>query len=1013
MFGGPSTQQPPSSQGPAGVEATPRGSSLFGSIIPGSNAPKESSGAGFFSMFGGPSTQTPQRGATSGPRGTTPGPPPGPRGAMPGPRGATPGPRGHPPGLRGATPGPRGAAPGPRGHPPGPRGATTGHRGPPPGPIVTTLGPEAAPPGPIVTTSGPEAAPPGPIVTTSGPGAAPPGPIGATPEPEAPPPGPTGARPEPEAPPPGPIGARPEPEAAPSGPTGDTPEPGASPPEPIGATPEPGASPPGPIGDTPEPGASPPGPIGATPEPGSVNDNKVQMCEKEISDDVKDDQLPGVEIIPEPKLTTEGKLQTDCDNRDSTMEMSMNVVQCTALSTGKQEETFDVPHPPSTDHVGLEPNEQHGPSEETAKCVTSKTEDVRDMEDKDKTISEISKIADVVSALTPDVIEIAEMEKPQEVNETVEVPERIPDDFNKASGSHVVESAVESETTESKQEKPTYEPITVDVSSPLAGVEQLGKPAEVPLIASVDSETDATRDQTLTEIESNTCSPETNNSAASSVVTAQSKHSDDSVLTPDQEKAVNSQPPAGDPPTGPSRETAGCPPQPQGQGVARLPASQGPRFGGPRMGGPRVGGPRGGGPGIGGPRMAGPRLAGPRPPVPQKSPEPAPFSNFMSMFSTPSAPSKPANTGGFFSSSPGSFFGSAPAQPKQDQKSSLFGLSTGLPTESLTSDLFGMFKGPEATKSSESQPLETQIRQDDHKDKENTDIENACATNPEITQESEVPEKGLIENVAQADKTATAECDSTELVEEEAGHESVGLSKDSEAGPQLAPEPKADVPSAPEPKAEATPTPEPKGMFEIPRLTAPKFGFMSGGAEGASSLGSLFSTNPSPVLAAKTQQPPQSDGGLFSGFKNLSAGIFQEEKPSGNEDPSNSSSVFGMKLGSMFGASDSSKAEGTLQAVTGQPQSPKLADEVGQLETEGMSSGSEETGSADVSDAEEPTESPKTGSALSGFPSLSLEEGIVPSLPEDVLVSSAQVTKEETAVQDTEEFKKEPVQRLV
>uniref|UniRef100_A0A8C5CDK2 Unc-13 homolog Ba (C. elegans) n=1 Tax=Gadus morhua TaxID=8049 RepID=A0A8C5CDK2_GADMO len=199
----------------------------------------------------------------------------------------------------------------------------------------------------------------------------------------------------------------------------------------------------------------------------------------------------------------------------------------------------------------------------------------------------------------------------------------------------------------------------------------------------------------------------------------------------------------------------------------------------------------------------------------------------------------------------------------------------------------------EARASSESQPLETQVRQDDHKDKENTDIENACTTeekNPEITQESEVPEKGLIENAERADKTVTQEGDVTEPVEEDAGHESVGLSMDSEAGEKLAPEPKADVPSAPGPKADAPPAPGPKAdappapgpkadappapehksMFDIPRLTAPKFGFMSGATDGASSLGSLFSTSPSPVLAAKTPQPPQTDGGLFTGFKNLS-----------------------------------------------------------------------------------------------------------------------------------------------
>ncbi|KAK0142338.1 hypothetical protein N1851_019989 [Merluccius polli] len=380
------------------------------------------------------------------------------------------------------------------------------------------------------------------------------------------------------------------------------------------------------------------------------------------------------------------------------------------------------------------------------------------------------------------------------------------------------------------------------------------------------------------------------------------------------------------------------------------------------------------------------------------------------MFSTPRAPSKPASSGGFFSSSPGSFFGSAPAQP--EQKSSFFGLPSSLPTESLTSDLFGIFKGPEATQSGESQQLETQIRQDDHKNKLKTDIENASSTEEkyaEITQESEVPEKGLIENAERADKAEPEECDVTEPVEEEARNDSIELSEESKAGPQLAPEPKADAPS----------DLESKGIFDITGLTAPKFGFISGAAEGASSLGSLFSTGPSSVFVAKTPQPPQSDGGLFSGFKNLSAGIFQEEKPAGKEDPSPSSSVFGMKLGSMFGASDSPKAQATPPVVTSQPPilSPKLAEEVCQLEAEKLSLGSEETGSADVSDTEGPTETSKTGScdtlhrsAMSGFPSLSLEEGLIPSPLEEGVVS---LVNEENSDHNTDELKKESLQRLV
>lgn len=251
-------------------------------------------------------------------------------------------------------------------------------------------------------------------------------------------------------------------------------------------------------------------------------------------------------------------------------------------------------------------------------------------------------------------------------------------------------------------------------------------------------------------------------------------------------------------------------------------------------------------PGPPGQRMGAPRMAGP-----QKPPEPAPFSGFMSMFSTPNAPSKAPNVGGFFSSSPGSLFGSSPAprQPQQQQqqqrKSSFFGLPSSVATESLTSDLFGIFKGPETSKSEEQQQSGTESGQEDtcatvtvtentdKTDTENTPLSGGHVKNPE---DSEVPEKGLLEEAERTDKTEADESSLTESTMKTAFPEKAA--GDDEHAEQL----KGPGSAVSDKPAPAAPAPENKGMFEIPGLTAPKFGFMSVAAEGTSSFGSLFVT---------------------------------------------------------------------------------------------------------------------------------------------------------------------------
>lgn len=433
------------------------------------------------------------------------------------------------------------------------------------------------------------------------------------------------------------------------------------------------------------------------------------------------------------------------------------------------------------------------------------------------------------------------------------------------------------------------------------------------------------------------------------------------------------------PPMGPTSPPPQQQPRPS---MARPPGPPGQRMGAPRMGGPRMGGPR----------MAGPRMAGPRQAGPQKPPESAPFSGFMSMFSTPTAPSKPSAVGGFFSSSPGSLFGSSPAprqpqqQPRQQppqQKSSFFGLTSSIGADTITSDLFGIFKGPETTKSEEQQQPVIESEQKDPSEQEPVS-ESTEKTQPEktsssedgqvSTEDAEVPEKGLVEEAERLDKTEAEEGSLTESTTKTAPS---GEETEKDEHTEHLEEQASAVPD----KTEPPPAPDTKSLFEIPGLSTPKFGFMSAASEGTSSIGSLFSTSPSPATSAKAPQPQQTDGGLFSGFKNLSAGIFQDEKPTGKDEPSSASSVFGMKFGSMFGSAEPPKAETpplmTIAEPT--PQSPKPTEDLPEPESDKPSPGSEETGSADASDTEGPTETSKTGSCdtlaqslQSGLPSQSV-----------------------------------------
>lgn len=429
--------------------------------------------------------------------------------------------------------------------------------------------------------------------------------------------------------------------------------------------------------------------------------------------------------------------------------------------------------------------------------------------------------------------------------------------------------------------------------------------------------------------------------------------SNSGALISDENKTVHSDSPKiATTPGLPSEPTVHQPQKQPVRGATSPSVHSGQRMTAPTLGGPQMRVPR-----MPGPTMPGPRMPGPRHPGPQKPPEPAPFSGFMSMFSTPNVSNRQPALGGFFSSSPGSIFGSSPAprsqqqqQQKQQQKSSFFGLSSNIATESITNDLFGIFKGSDTTKCEEHQQSESvksphpgEPSENTEKiEKENTHL--SPADDVKSIEDPGVPEKGLMEK---AEKTDKMEEEETSLTESIIKHEAEP--EDKTHTDNLKMSDKDPLPQAP----------ESKGIFELPSLTAPKFGFMTAAAEGTPSIGSLFSTIP--LSTVKSSQPEQTESGFFSGFKNLSASILQDEKPSGKDEQSNTSSVFGMKLGSIFGSNDPPKVESPPPAVTVQPQSENK-EEPCEPESEKPSPGSGETGSADVSDTEGPTETSRTGS---------------------------------------------------
>ncbi|KAK3513962.1 hypothetical protein QTP70_000163 [Hemibagrus guttatus] len=288
-----------------------------------------------------------------------------------------------------------------------------------------------------------------------------------------------------------------------------------------------------------------------------------------------------------------------------------------------------------------------------------------------------------------------------------------------------------------------------------------------------------------------------------------------------------------------------------------------------------------------------------------RSPEPSTFSGFMSMFSGPSASSKPA-TSSFFTSPQPSFFKLQPTggtRTQQQQKTSFFNLPTnlsaGLSTETLTGDLFGLLKSkdvsrPEVTRST----VETsKLKTEDHEGA--TNINKPSSFGKESGKDREpgavalgqeqvkVCERSDIETVEEA---GSGDVEITEMpINFNESEEGAMKEESSVALTSLFPTDKIITQEKP------PSSPTAKIMFDLPALSAPSFGgLLSGAAETAKPFSSLFGSS----SETKLPQQPSDSGSLFASLKGFSAGLFQEEKSAVlNEEPISTPSIFGKKLG--------------------------------------------------------------------------------------------------------------------
>nr|XP_046225964.1 uncharacterized protein LOC124048873 isoform X2 [Oncorhynchus gorbuscha] len=95
-------------------------------------------------------------------------------------------------------------------------------------------------------------------------------------------------------------------------------------------------------------------------------------------------------------------------------------------------------------------------------------------------------------------------------------------------------------------------------------------------------------------------------------------------------------------------------------------------------------------------------------------------------------------------------------------------------------------------------------------------------------------------------------------------------------------------------------------------------GFMTGTSDAGKSFGSMFSSPPTIPKALPTMPQAEAGGGLFSGFKTMSAGLFQEEKPGAAKQEPSTASLFGTKLGFWGAAAEPPKPQAP-PVITTQP----------------------------------------------------------------------------------------------
>lgn len=344
-----------------------------------------------------------------------------------------------------------------------------------------------------------------------------------------------------------------------------------------------------------------------------------------------------------------------------------------------------------------------------------------------------------------------------------------------------------------------------------------------------------------------------------------------------------------------------------------------------------------------------------------RPPESGAFSGFMSMFSGPSAPSKPAASS-FFTSPQHSFFKLQPTGATcapQQHKTSFFNLPTNLPaglsTESLKGDLFGLLKTKDAARPEETKSaVETcKLKTEDYVGTKNfneprsfTDKESSTAREPgEVASEQDV----------------VNDCDRSDIVPVEEARDGnkvmVDMSikgKESEAG--VMKEDSSIALKSPLPidrvvSQEKDPSsPTAKSMFDLTGLSAPPFGgLLSGAADTAKPFSSLFGSSTDKKL---TQQPPDS-GSLFTSLKGFSAGLFQEEKSALPKDEAIAApSVFGKKSGFPWQSPAPSQTPSTV--VTTQVENKN--DNENEPDIEILSLESDITESPDSSDTEGPSD---------------------------------------------------------